>query len=404
MTQRRKNAGEGYGYMFSGAFAKKADAMKKEKTRKGSFIKSVYVQGQHRYAVMTPRTNPIKRKKKPETQKNPLDLMVMGANPAPAPSQATDQTLTVPAGSTITIRMNPVNPLGFHPGLMTGRQQRAHYGRVPFNRRVAALVRKAKGTRAPKPSSDVKTDVQAALVNQGYTRTAAKKAIAGAQGGDFSALFNDAMRQLRENPVCGSMIGGEPCSRLPGHIGPHLPQGATMRPRSRLRGAWKPRGNPSAEALREAFTGMEVDKVTINNEPHMPAGDYAGLGQALALYVKPMRGGQVQEIVFSGREKTRLVSDESGQQIYFVGGDQDISDSLHKFGAIEREGMYELGEARRIDYKQRKEHVPDPDADGWRHEFGEETGVRPTVLFDPRHKKLLLVGGEYEIRPEGIVN
>src|SRR4029077_12175337 len=31
MSKRRKNAGAGYGYMFSGAFAKKADAVKKEK-------------------------------------------------------------------------------------------------------------------------------------------------------------------------------------------------------------------------------------------------------------------------------------------------------------------------------------------------------------------------------------
>ena len=103
MSKKRKNAGEGYGYMFSGAFSKKADAMKKEKSRKGSFIKGVYVNGQHRYAVMTPRTNPVKRRKKAPKVINPTELLVMGANPHP-----TDQEITVPAGSTITIRMNPM--------------------------------------------------------------------------------------------------------------------------------------------------------------------------------------------------------------------------------------------------------------------------------------------------------
>jgi hypothetical protein len=63
-----------------------------------------------------------------------------------------------------------------------------------------------------------------------------------------------------------------------------------------------------------------------------------------------------------------------------------------------------LGEARRIDYQQRKEHVPHPESDQWRHEFGEETGVRPITLFDSKSKRLLLEGGEYVIRPEGIVN
>lgn len=33
----------------------------------------------------------------------------------------------------------------FHPGLLTPRQQRAHYGRVPYNRRVAAMIRKYRG-------------------------------------------------------------------------------------------------------------------------------------------------------------------------------------------------------------------------------------------------------------------
>lgn len=37
------------------------------------------------------------------------------------------------------------NQHGFHPGLLTGRQQRARYGRVPYNRRVAAMVRHGRG-------------------------------------------------------------------------------------------------------------------------------------------------------------------------------------------------------------------------------------------------------------------
>jgi hypothetical protein len=88
-----------------------------------------------------------------------------------------------------------------------------------------------------------------------------------------------------------------------------------------------------------------------------------------------------------------VVSDETSRQIYFVGGNQSL---LFRAG--------ELGECRRIDYKQRKEHVPDPDADEWRHAFGEESGVRPVLIYDARNKRLLLEGGEYRIESAGIIN
>ncbi len=102
MSRRRKNAGLGYGYMFHGAFAKKADAKRKERTRKGSFVKSAMTKHGMRYLVMSPRTNPIRRKKK-VAKRNPTELVVMGANP-PNPLNPDHRELVVPAGTTITIR------------------------------------------------------------------------------------------------------------------------------------------------------------------------------------------------------------------------------------------------------------------------------------------------------------
>jgi hypothetical protein len=117
MSKRRKNAGEGYGYMFHGAFSKKADAVAKERKTKGAWIKGTPTNQGYRYLVMSPRTNPIKRKKKakPESQgallnrrlaelnaqqhaaRNPSELLVMGANPHEA------QEIKIPAGSKVTI-------------------------------------------------------------------------------------------------------------------------------------------------------------------------------------------------------------------------------------------------------------------------------------------------------------
>jgi hypothetical protein len=319
MSKRRKNAGEGYGYMFHGSFSKKADAVAKERKTKGAWVKSTPTNQGYRHIVMSPRTNPIKRKKKkPAAAPNPSELLVMGANPS-------THEIHAKQGDTITIRVNP----------------------------SCATAHEVHGVNP------------------------------GAQ-------------------ICGAKIGGEVCTRKPGHRGPHLPQGATMRTRERLPRNWKPRANPSAAALREAFTGKDANSYTVHREDHMPAGDYAQLGKLLALYVKPHGGGQVQVIKPRG---TILVADESARRLWFVGGDQDISAALGVFGARQRgDGLVELGEARRLDYKQRKEHVPDPDVDEWRHEFGEESGVSPLVLFDAAHKRLLLEGGEYVVRAEGIVN
>jgi hypothetical protein len=392
MSKRRKNAGEGYGYMFSGAFAKKADAVKKEAKRKGSFVKSIYVQGQHRYAVMTPRTNPIKRKKKPAAatvvpaQTNPAELLVMGANPP-------EREFTVPPGTTITIRTNPEpNPLfSFHPAMLTGRQQRAHLGRTPFNRRVAAMIRKRR----------------AFLPDEGKYKALKKSARAAVPKTEGRVgrkpKLNELFHELygRDNPICGKHIGNELCTRKPGHRGPCLPQGATMRTRTRLKRGWQP--NPSAATLRETFTGAPADRFSVYDEPHMPAGDYAKLGELLSLYIKPHGGGQVQEI--RAKDRPTVVVDETARQIYFVGGDQDISSALAVFGPVERgAGVFEIGEARRIDYQQRKEHVAKPEDDKWKHHFGEESGVMPKVLYNVHTKRLLLEGGEYVIRAEGIIN
>lgn len=178
-----------------------------------------------------------------------------------------------------------------------------------------------------------------------------------------------------------------------------------MRPTSRLRHNWKPkRRNPSAEAIRQDFTGVPADGYTVHNVEGMPGGEYAQLGELLSLYVKPLIGGQVREIRFTV-PRPLLVSDTSARQLYFVGGDQDISEGLNLFNSvIQHSGLVELGEVRRIDYKQRKAHVKDPDIDEWKHQFGEESGVKPTLWFDRHARQLFLKGGEYQVRREGIVN
>jgi len=181
--------------------------------------------------------------------------------------------------------------------------------------------------------------------------------------------------------------------------------------------------NPPTEEIVEEFTGREVEYLDVYNEPHMPRGRYAKLGPLIALYIKPAKGGQVQRIGASeamghdfpkawGGKPPLVVCDSSAKQIYFVDGCQDISNCLRPgihavsvFGEIDRgNGIVELGQARRIDYQCRKEHVAAPDEDLWKHDHGEENGVLPTVLFDTKNKRLLYEGGDYRIEGPWIRN
>jgi len=479
----RKNAGEGYGYMFHGAFNEKKDAIAKEKKTKGAWIKPTLTNKGYRYIVMSPRTNPIKRKKKvtPEearnylsydfvrewsnatgererkrlskklaqmkkiaprenpdsleklrkmaatvarlaqkaakksdinafnrhmntlrmleqeihdkvsTGTNPHELLVMGANPSEVDTHNT-QEISLPPGATILIRTPRQNPVHTetNPDRFTSLHARASGARytppaliqTKRQKRIAGLVR---STRAR--ASQHKYD----WIPEG--------GIAPGQNPGLSALLDVAsigtslpglLKKRRKNVELGTYENG-------------VFHPWTRRPKSRQKKAIR-RQNPDAAGIREDFTGQPVEWETTTDEPHMPAGDYAQLGLLQALYVKPRAGGQVQTISFS-KPHPILVSDETARQLWFVDGDQDVTGSLDVFSAHDRgAGLFELGEARRIDYKQRKEHVPDPEIDEWRHEFGEETGERPTVLFDSRHKRLLLEGGAYQVRREGIVN
>jgi hypothetical protein len=226
-------------------------------------------------------------------------------------------------------------------------------------------------------------------MGHGRTKAAAKRALEERMG---PSERRPRRRHSRNpNPMDLVVMGANP-----------KPREITLQPGEQITFRMNPIVNPSAETIRESFVGKPVDYVFTSDEPHMQEANYAMLGKLLTLYVKPMHGGQVQMISGKG---IKVVSDESAQQIWFVGGDQDVTDQLDAFGAREvSSGRWQLGEATRIDYKQRKEHVPKPEIDEWEHHFGEEGGSRPTVLFDSRHKRLLLEGGDYHIESDGIIN
>jgi hypothetical protein len=421
----RKNAGEGYGYMFHGSFGTKAKAVAKEKKTKGAWVKGVLTNKGHRYLVMSPRLNPIKRKKKNPATKvhkkfrtseqayafanqmrakypgrkvdvlerstgkwevfvlnepthNPHELLVLGANPEHSSS---NREITLPAGSTLTIRMNP-----------TEARQNVELGTFengvfhPWTRRPKSRQKEAIRRQNPE-NPDRFTSAHA--IAKGITRQAP-----------------GLIQTKRQKRVAGMVRSARK------HKYEWIPSEGVAP-------GMNPRQNPAAADLREEFIGEEPDWIDHANEPNMPKGDYAKLGDLVALSVKPMHGGQVKglfwtnrqfDIVHFGDELLPLIdapwvtSDESARQIYFYKGLQNLHSQLGEFGARSRgDGVFELGQVRVIRYRAKK-WTDDFKLFDFVHRFGEETGVLPMLLFDDKHQRLLFEGGEYQIRREGIVN
>lgn len=512
MGARRKNFGLGYGYKFHGAFKEKSDAVAKESKTKGSYIIGRPTNQGYRWIVMSPRTNPVKRRRNgrklivgdktfktwasarnyalkqaknfnnripvlvvekdgseltqwvdPPAQKNPgprfnrsaetqrkkarklylqmsellaagklersnkvrmrlaklnakmgwdmayvadfsrahnpAELIVLGANPAEL----------IVLGANGRGRSNSDDPwmvkaaAELYPGLTIAQlsAERDQLSRVL--QLAAELKREAGGGRKNVEFGEYEKGIFHPWTRR--VRTRRKKAVLRRNGSANPDRYSSAHARAagieRQAP---GLIRTKGQKRVAGMV-----RGARKHKLDWAeefgRGVRERGLNPSAADLRETFVGAPANHYTVRDEPHMPAGDYAQLGELLALYVKPRAGSQVQQITFRRGARPLLLADETARQMYFAGGDQDVSSSLEVFGARDRgDGVYLLGELRRIDYKQRKEHVPDPDVDEWRHELGEENGIRPELLFDLRRQRFLLEGGDYEVRAEGIVN
>ncbi len=180
----------------------------------------------------------------------------------------------------------------------------------------------------------------------------------------------------------------------------------------------------SAEDLYRKFHGRGPDKsydiLIPVSDPYSEHPELAQLGKLLSLYVgegvkmtgplgivaKSIPEAEIEPwirvIKFDGKQPD-VAGEPGGTQIYFAGGNQDIDSMLSELGADPRKDLLDLGFCYRIEYMTTKKFDQFRPTDYW-HLFGEETGVQPRLLYDKAHKLLILAGGEYVIRPEGIVN
>lgn len=175
--------------------------------------------------------------------------------------------------------------------------------------------------------------------------------------------------------------------------------------------AQNPSGRELAERLAEEFHGrkargeFEVTETETYDE-------FAGvLGYLARLGILDPAGTHQIPISFeydpeTPRDNILLVATDE-HNMEFVGGDQYFDwQDVEGASTSELKNLVFVGPVYQIDYWADKHHLTGPkqQQDGmiYYHIFGETGGELPWLIFDTRNTKLILVGGDYTIEPEGI--
>ncbi len=157
-----------------------------------------------------------------------------------------------------------------------------------------------------------------------------------------------------------------------------------------------------AGEMSKAFHGREPKEIDDVVETYKYPTNLTKLGNLTEIEIECDEGKSVCPIEFKGVD---LCCTPDGKQLYFVGGNQKID--LEDLG-IEEDGkqFYELGCCVTISYFTDKHHLEGSrsQANGaeYIHEFGEEGGEQPMVIYDCLNARFQLAGGSYRVEEEGI--
>lgn len=155
--------------------------------------------------------------------------------------------------------------------------------------------------------------------------------------------------------------------------------------------------NPSdldqAVLLYEGFSGQQAKKIVEKQESAAMRLDYAYLGELFALQVETPAGDGA-EFNFSD-DKVKLCMSPNGRQLYCIGGNQDLGGELSREEL--QKDFIDLGYCTRVVYFARKAHIDHRPVEYF-HDFGEETGDLPRLVYDKIRKRIYFTGGNYMVK------
>lgn len=176
------------------------------------------------------------------------------------------------------------------------------------------------------------------------------------------------------------------------------------------------RRNPSndsqAKEMSEKFHGRPSTNLSEAYETETYDENLAGLGELVEFEILQPDGKSVIPISWQDSPKRPIVCcDGNGENIELVGGDQGLDLDELDIPSVEMETNKReivIGSIFSISYFADKHHLVGPkiQAKGteYIHEFGEDGGELPTLVYDRRDKKMKVVGGSYKVEAEGIKN
>lgn len=145
----------------------------------------------------------------------------------------------------------------------------------------------------------------------------------------------------------------------------------------------------------QIFHGKDPQQVAEQQRSAAMRDTYVALGKLEYIDVVTPKG-DLERIDFEG-DGVKLASSTEGNQFYFIGGNQRLSDdSLKKLVEDPTKDMLDLGDAVEIQYAASKVHTNFEET-SWYHKLGEETGDVPRLGYDRLKKEIFLVGGSYRI-------
>lgn len=172
-------------------------------------------------------------------------------------------------------------------------------------------------------------------------------------------------------------------------------RGGSGKPRKKRRNS----GVDEAAAMYEQFHGKPPAHIAEYEMPYHYPHNFAEMGRLKELRV--YLDAANPKFAISGFGACEAVCTPDGSNIYFVGGDQGLN--LEDLDISSDKDDIDLGPCVHIVYHTVK-GFHDFEPTDYYHDFGEEDGIFPRLNYNRLNKRLYLVGGNYRVRPEGIVN
>ena len=409
MRQRRRllNYGQGDLFNFHGAYTEKADAVKKEQSIPGAFIRDVWYKTGPRYGVLT--KNP--RAKKRNVEWGTYEKGVFH------PWTRRPKTRKKRAVRRLQRRRN--KPLTAHDARELGFAAfRKGLKRVPVH--DPALMRRLEpgpvGTNLRTFKAWLHGWDQGNLVkNERRRNLGPVAALAGLANLKSLGLFRKKRRKGKRRNADDTRFVRQALAKLfPGKTAGQLSVkqlSELMRAAQELKaGKSITRGNPSRRNYADAtdlytqFHGRGPRQVRDTNLPIVDYDGHEELGQIGKMVSLTIGGrGWRKKIEWGPREAPDLASEKDGKQLYLVGGSQNLDSGLEALPVKTDRRTVDCGFAYQVEYFTQK-GFDNFQPVTYYHQFGEDTGERPRVVYDRQKKRIHLVGGAYKVKPEGIVN